>query len=357
MVNPIRYLTRNEYAYTPKKLDLKPDSEIGAVQSQFEAFEPNPAFKDMAPPPFSWVYPVITPEHIPSKFAAFDPIQRAMIDTLWKRGEVTAGATRGPVTIGARGRPASAVQGQWKEDQTFHPKVAAIGGKFAIDDWKYMDQIPRTNAVTMRGDSRPPSWVIGKDGGFHPPNKRTDEFYLYGSVFNYFQSYMKRRYDREISEQDYRSALNHVVPSPYDKKLLADYLMFRKIAEGEAFHLGRMVANEALKGYISTAKAFPVALSFGTRYFSVSGWVYITMVRGGFVVPQMGDKWGTKEQEIAQWGSIAAEDIVGFRRITPSGGTGPIWIRPSFRKGESKAFRKLFNMLSHWAPPGGGVET
>ena len=358
MVNPIRYLTG---AFDPVKLKNVPaDAEIGAVAADFEPFEATKTY-DVATyqkPDTSYAYPLVKPKSISSKIEPIDPKLRALIETLWKRAEPAKDAARGNIAIGLRGAKVSPTAGQ-----TYSPHVAPLHKEpnkpapaaFA-DDYSHIDKLQRTNAVTFRGDSRGPAWVIGRDHGFHPPNSRTDAFYLYGTVREYFTAYMKRRYNRDITEADYRSALNHSMPRAEDKALLVDYLMWRKVSEGEAFHLGRMVADEALKGYISTSRSAAVAQNFGTRYNKVDGWIYITIVRGGFVVPPDTQKWGAKEQEIAKWGSIPAYDIVGFRRIQPYGatmGTGPIYVRSSFRHQEPKAFEAMFNMVSGWKPPSG----
>jgi hypothetical protein len=346
------YLTRNEYDTSPKRISDPPlDPDIGAVAAEFEAYEPNPLYAKNRLPSVHEAYPQITPKNLPP-VAPLDPPLRAIIDSLWKRAEPAQGAARGPVTMGMRGQ-ATPVGPASKQDSVYHQHVNPLQttGAAFTDDWKHLDTIQRTNAVTFRGDSRPPNWVLGRDMGFYPPNSRNDDFYLYGVVFQKFQDYMKRRYGRDIGMADYVSAMSGNAPTAEAKSLLINYMMWRKITEGEAFHLGRMVASEVLKGYISTSRSLPMATQFGTRYNAVSGWIYLTQVRGGFIVPPSGVKWGTKEQEIAQWGPISAANVVGFRRIDRfGGGLGPIYIRPAFRKTETRAFRNALDTLSHKPP-------
>ena len=49
-----------------------------------------------------------------------------------------------------------------------------------------------------------------------------------------------------------------------ERRLLASYASFMAIAHGEAHHLGRMVSDERLKGFISTTRSFYVASDFAT---------------------------------------------------------------------------------------------
>lgn len=98
-----------------------------------------------------------------------------------------------------------------------------------------------------------------------------------------------------------------------------------------------------------------------------TGWVYVTIVHGGFVVPHgMKVNWGSVEGEIAQWGAIPAERIVGFFHVQtakveavagsdspkkiPRGPTGSIFIRRFFRKSDPAAFEYIFNVISRMTP-------
>ncbi|HEY4029427.1 MAG TPA: hypothetical protein VGM25_03720 [Caulobacteraceae bacterium] len=349
------YLTRND---TPKRIDKPPaDPDLIKVAGEFEAYEPNATYAKLKLPPTMNCppYPQIKPDNFPP-IQPLDPPLRAIIDSMWKRAEPAKAATRSSITVGLRGQ-AAPIGPAPKQEALYHPHVNPLT-QFNDDphafarDWGYTNTIERTNAVTFRGDSRPPNWVISKDMGFFPPNAREDDFYLYGVVFGKFKDYMKRRYDRDISMADYVSALSGTAPSAEAKTVLVNYMMWRKICEGEAFHLGRMVADEALKGYISTSRALPMSVYFATgRATKPSGWVYVTQVKGGFIVPTLKNYWGTHEQEIANWGPIRAADIVGFQKVALSGdGLSPIYIRPTFRKTEPKAFRKVFDTLSHKPP-------
>ena len=147
-------------------------------------------------------------------------------------------------------------------------------------------------------------------------------------------------------------AFNNEAAMTQEQRTLTDYLMWRKIVEREAVHLGRMVENECLKGYISTSRSIDRACYFGTNYWKKPGWLYITVVHDGFVVPNgLSETWGTTEGEVAQWGPIPAKRIVGFMRLESGGQpTGPIYARRRFRSDEPKAFAAVFDIMSGKGP-------
>ena len=193
--------------------------------------------------------------------------------------------------------------------------------------------------------------MIGRQNGVHPPNSRTERYYLENNIYGAFDGYSQRRFQRPVDKADFIRAVDSAVPNQDDQRLLVDYMMWRKIVEREAVHLGRMVENECLKGYISTSRAIDSSTFFGTAYHTKPGWLYLTVVHGGFVVP-FGDKhyWGTGEAEIAQWGPIPGERIVGFVHLDGYKPDSEIYIRRTFRKEEPKAFEEMFNIMSGKTP-------
>jgi hypothetical protein len=104
-----------------------------------------------------------------------------------------------------------------------------------------------------------------------------------------------------------------------ERRVLVNYFAWRSMTNYEAFHLGRMLADETLKGYISTTRAVTVARKFA----KANGWVYLTRVRGGFLVPDKGTgtgvlkEWVKKfgEQEVALPGTLKWKDVFGFRQV------------------------------------------
>jgi len=349
MAGFFKSLTRGYVGDKPDAYTGEHDSAIGAIGVEFEAFTPNPLYVDTLPPPTTLSYPTNVPKN-QTGLPPIDPILKRLIESLWKRAEPAAGATRGAVQIGSRGGTVT------PQRDAYRPQTR---GAATITDMDHIGKLARINAITFRGDTRSPQALLvgnGKSGGFTPPNSRTDDFYIYGAVFNGFKIYMKSRFGVDITMADYVSAIAGSAPSAQAKHVLADYMMWRAVMESEAMHTGRMVADEFLKAYISTSRSLAVARSFAHAKGNMVAWFYITRVRGGFVIPDAGVKWGTIEQEIAQFGPIPPADILGFRKSFSGGqgnhwaGTGPIYIRRDFRKSEPDAFAKAFNMLSGWVP-------
>jgi hypothetical protein len=194
-----------------------------------------------------------------------------VIKATWKFAEPSADSVRGPVTIATRGGTVP------EGNDPYHPQVRPtktnITTTFQNDaaiasDWKVFEQIERTNAVTFRGDTRSPLNVIVKARGFHPPISRNDRYYLENNVYEAFENYLSRRYSRTLTKEEFLRAVDTTAIAAADKKMLVDYMMWRRITEKEAVHLGRMVENECLKGYISTARSIDTSICFGTNYRS-----------------------------------------------------------------------------------------
>lgn len=345
--------------YKPKEAAFKNEmvgniDDLGYLVAEFEVLEPDPNYSfDGRKMPSKDAWPIVEISSGPV-IGGLPHLFKSLMNSTWKLTEPKANAARGPMIMGMRG------QLNGPDSTAYHPQVrpteavvsVAFGAKTSIaSDWNVFDQLKRVNAVTFRGDTRPPLAVIKKAGGFFPPNSRTDQYYLENNVYNEFESYLTRRYKRQLTKQDFLRAVNSNVHSEADKRLLVDYMMWRQICEREAAHVGRMASNECLKGYISTARAIDTSISFGTKYNSQPGWLYVTVVHGGFVVP-WGKKtlWGTEEAEIAQWGPVPAERIVGFRRLDQFKPQGPIYFRREFRKKEPKAFEYIFKAMSGKLP-------
>ena len=325
---------------------------VGWLLTDFECFAPNPAYnwdKRGAVDKNKW--PIIVPKNAPP-IGELPDILKKLVKRCWKTAEPSF--YRGDITIGTRGGPAPQL------DDHFHSYVrptktnipSTMGNEDAIaSDWKIFEQIKRTHSVSFRGDKRTPYQVIVQAKGFFPPISRTDQYYLHNNVYKAFEDYLNRRYQRPITQDDFIRAVDATTIMESDKKLLVDYMMWRKITEKEAVHLGRMVENECLKGYISTARAIDTSIQFATMYGMPTGWLYLTIVHGGFEVPWgHQSKWGSEEAEIAQWGPIPAERIVGFTHVIKYQPDWPIFIRRSFRKAEPEAFEYMFNVMSGARP-------
>lgn len=227
------------------------------------------------------------------------------------------------------------------------PPVANVPHLSGVaNDWKVMQQLERVNAYTFRGDSRAPAAIKGA-GGFYPPMSRNDTAYVEGAIFKEFESYMQRRFQQTLDKQTFLDAYNKVLNTADAKKVMLNFSIWKAVCEQESLHVGRMLANEALKGYISTTRAVPVAKAFA----KTNGWVYVTLVKGGFVVPEKGKNVWTAifgEQEIALPVPLPWTDIVGFRGIGPvqQKFVGPIYFRKDFDSQDSTAFQKVHDLLS-----------
>ena len=221
-------------------------------------------------------------------------------------------------------------------------------------DWKEMDQIQRVSAFTVRGDRDGPNSLINVRRGFKPPVTRTDRSYLEGAIYEHFAEYLKRRYGRELTKQDFLAAVDQTVSGSRTQETLVAYMLWRKLVEKEQFHLGRMTVDECLKAFISTSNSMPVSMYFASgRGAGASGWMYVTLVTHGFSVPNFamegGDnhKWATGEHELAKMGPIPPENIVGFRHVKNQETLdGPVYFRESFRKSEAHPFTRIFDIMS-----------
>jgi hypothetical protein len=345
-------------------------NQLGWLAVEFEPFEPDSKYPATrwASAPAKDAWKTVVPKTAPA-IGNLPKVIDDMVKMTWKIAEPTDGAQRGApnhnqIFVGTRGTNTSTIAAQTyhKQIQPYQSAIhTKLGNKDALaTDWAEFNKIQRTNAVTFRGDTRSPVEVIKTQGGFNPPNSRTDRYYLENGIYNGFAYYIKTRYGADVSQTDFLKAVDSAAPTTDDKKILADYVIWRQIMERESGHLGRMTDNELLKGYISTARAIDTAIQFGSNHHTKAGWLYLVVVHGGFIVPFTGQNkniWTTGEGEIAQLGPVPSERIVGFRHLTPNTNgdygcrpVGPIYVRRSFRKGEPEAFAKAFKIMSGKTP-------
>jgi hypothetical protein len=130
------------------------------------------------------------------------------------------------------------------------------------------------------------------------------------------------------------------------QRVLVDFLAWREIARAEEKHLGRMVADETTRAYVSTSRSVSVAKAFAVRGAGGSEcWVYATYVRGAFLIDDK-HHWAVhQEAEIANPGPIYWSNVVGFRRVLPADGKFdpdcPIYLRTSLER-DADALAKLY---------------
>ncbi len=164
--------------------------------------------------------PPITPVNAVPLRAGLSLHVQHLVKALWKGAEPAANVTRGAIRIGnarqADQRPRLAAIRDRAANTAFRPQVAPTGadsfneGEMALD-WKEMDQIQRVSAFTFRGDRDGPNALLNARQGFKPPTTRTDRSYLEGAIYEHFASYLKRRYKRELTKQDFLAAVDQTV--------------------------------------------------------------------------------------------------------------------------------------------------
>jgi hypothetical protein len=152
-----------------------------------------------------------------------------------------------------------------------------------------------------------------------------------------------------VTKEDFRRALGESMTNS-TVSLFLEYGKWRALVKAEEMHLGRMLAEETLKGYISTTRAVTTAKFFGSGYRQKPGWVYCVLVRGGYVVPPKGKTAWTQffgEQEIAYPGPILWNDVVGFRKVKQDGFfEGPLYLRSNLYKDNGEAAKQISLLLS-----------
>ena len=283
-----------------------------------------------------------------------------MASHCWQKGSAPASGGRGGVQIGgARGNAfsgmATGAQQKLTDAGKYFKQVAptamALSNNYAhlqgiATDWTQHVKLKRFCAYTFRGDTRAPL-AIRTAGGFSPPSTRTDDWYFKNVLHPQFAGYMKRRFNKDVDWNTFNDAFN--ISSGNDdskKRLLLDYSIWRALADREALHMGRMLAEEALKGYISTTRCVTVAKAFA----KANGWVYLTLVRGGFHVPAKKATAWTEifgEQELAFPGKIDWRYIFAFRQVGPKTKfVGPIYFRKGFDTKNCSAFMQAHDLLS-----------
>ncbi len=219
-------------------------------------------------------------------------------------------------------------------------------------DWEIHKNLERFSGYAFRGDSRDPVALKAADG-FCPPSTRNDDGYIKGAVYEQFCSYMQRRFGKDlkaaITADQFLALVRSTAPAPADKDTFVFYTTWRAIVKSEQFHLGRMLAEETLKGYISTTRAVTVAKGFACKRESKAGWVYCVAVPSGIVVPSKNASQWTKifgEQEIAMAGEIPWHGFAAARAVKHGMFEGNIFIRNNFEKIDPEAFKKICKLMS-----------
>jgi hypothetical protein len=356
-----------------KMANFMPVAGDASLSAEFDCWHPDPRFgQNPQDAQSSWEGGALTAIKAEDglRFVDLPKKLEHMIKHCWQAASVSAGAARGRVQLaGARQNPLDTMHKSFNPaDVMQQARIKLAGARpvaptmqpLAVDarltrqtphlsgiarDWKTHEQLERVNTYTFRGDSRAPT-LIKVDGGFNPPISRTDSYYVDNVVFDYFQKYMLARYDVAVSKATFDRVYNENPAGSEERKVMNQYFVWRALVDNEAYHAGRMLACEALKGYISTSRAVPVARHFAKN----NGWVYLTRVRGGFLIPDKGTTEWTKifgEQEIALPAALKWSDIFGFRQVDNGRYlAGPVYLRRGFEAKNAGAFGQSFELLS-----------
>ena len=366
--------------YPDAFLGYPDEADLGWLPTEFIPLEPDPRFVNMPNPPMEWP---VTPKS-PARPADEWPIVRAtsappvrtdlplLIERMIPRGrpwgfaEPKDRAPHGSAgqhvgldapLMGTRGMPQSLFKTFQQPGEVYHKQqrptrpvmdvVMGDDGAAIANDWALHRDVERVNAVTFRGDKRSPYQLIVRAGGFFPPNTRTDPDYKKRNVAWAFTDYLWRRYQQNADADDVKRVIEQTLVSQSDLDLFNQYVVWKALVTKEASHMARMTDNEFDKAWISTSKCRTNSEVFVT-YNNTPGWMYIVIVHSGFVVPfGRGGVWETQEAEIAQYGPITADRIVGFCHYCPFVGRDtPIFLRESFRRKEPKAFEAMYRALS-----------
>ena len=183
-------------------------------------------------------------------------------------------------------------------------------------DWKKIRELDRVNAYVFRGDKRRPTDIRAANG-FHPPSARTDDRYL-TLIARRFVDYMKQHFSKDV---DPGEVVQYIKGQGPVGKVFVEYEIWRAILGSEKLHIGRMVDDEFLRGYISTTRNILTARTF-VRITSADGYkapvyaVYALHSEGGFLLPPRAQHvHGTKgtEAEVAHPGPLPWSKVMAFR--------------------------------------------
>jgi hypothetical protein len=221
--------------------------------------------------------------------------------------------------------------------------VSAAHLKGVAKDWSEFKRFKRLSGYAFRGDTRDPM-TIKSQGGFKPPSTRTDDYYLDNAIIPNFKQYMKQRFGEDNLDG---AALKTYIKGTGGKGMtFCHYECWRAMMQQEALHLGRMIASEFLKGFISTSRSTKISKSFA----KASGWVYVLEVNGAFLLlgKSSDHHWQVfDEQELAVPDEVPWDSVEGFRQVGADlKFKGPIYLRNFGVDGEARLPEPLFELLS-----------
>lgn len=182
----------------------------------------------------------------------------------------------------------------------------------AAQDWGAMREIERVNAYTFRGDTRDPSQIKAA-GGFSPPSTRTDASYT-KLIATRFCDYMEKRYGKTV---DPTEVTRYISGQGQRGERFVEYEIWRAILDSEKMHIGRMAADEFLKGYVSTTRdprrSTKFAADRAEQQGLINSWLYAVHTEGGFLLP--GNHSANVHRGIAVESEIAHPGVLDWNHV------------------------------------------
>lgn len=220
-------------------------------------------------------------------------------------------------------------------------------------DWNLIPELKQVNAYVFRGDKRDPS-QIKAHGGFQPPGTRTDDA-MVKVIAHRFVLYMKQRFNKDVNETD---VIQYIKSQGTSGKTFVEYEIWRAILKGEEMHIGRMVQDEFLKGFISTTRDVKTAYGFMSGNSAdlqrgPNSGIYALHSDIGFLLPPAAEHvHGTKgtEAEIAHPGPLPWSKVMAFRTYVTIDfnddrtfrKTKVLFFRKGFRQADPNGFEEVF---------------
>lgn len=220
-------------------------------------------------------------------------------------------------------------------------------------DWKLIPDLKRVNAYVFRGDKRDPSQIKAA-GGFQPPSTRVDDAGV-KLIAKRFVDYMKQRFNKDVNDAD---VIQYINSQGTSGKTFVEYEIWRAILKGEEMHIGRMVQDEFLKGFISTSRDVKVGLHYMTAgsadlQSGPNAGLYVLHSELGFLLPPQAENvHGTKgtEAEIAHPGPLPWSKVMAFRTHVKVDfnddrtfrKTKVLFFRKGFRQVDPQGFEEVF---------------
>jgi len=267
---------------------------------------------DCSPDNMNYIKSTLPMQHVP-----LESFYQDMAHRQWRGAQPVRPAGTAPQFFSRGLSPIGAVRDMVPNAAMVDHSRPRMPGGFATD-WNVIPNLERVNAYAFRGDKRHPRQIRLADG-FHPPCTRRDAVYI-TLIANRFAGYMKCRFNKVV---DPKEVEQYILGRGQAGHVFVEYEVWREIMKGEELHIGRMVASEFLKGFVSTSRCVQKAAGFALGASqdgktSRIGCVYALHTEGGFLLPPLStNPHGTKEAEIAYPGSLPWSKVKAFRMIHP----------------------------------------